>query len=184
VGCQTVSGGAIPAGSGRDVRLDPLALPVRFAAPDRTADGQMRLVELDRENVLVSRSRLGIAIRLRVPVRMYKGVALVSRGQAGPVLRLEHSDPDLCVELARAPAGADLQPDADVWGRLLRLPILAIEPNTLPAALPQLQRGSPGPRRRKHSSLKRRRPTRPLRRTRGQWGDQGVYREREIIARD
>jgi hypothetical protein len=174
-----VSGGASPAGSGRDVRLDPLALPVRFAAPDRTADGQMRLVELDRENVLVSRSRLGIAIRLRVPVRMYKGVAIVCMGQAGPVLRLEHADPDLCVELARAPAGSDLQPDAALWGRLLRLPLLTVEPCASARVA-----GKPGPRRRRQTSLKRRRPSRPLRRARGKWGEQEVYCEREIIARN
>jgi len=36
---QTNPGRLLPAGSSRDERLDPFTLPVRFTAPDKTADG-------------------------------------------------------------------------------------------------------------------------------------------------
>ena len=48
------------AGSGRALRLDPFALPVRFPAQDAGADGQMRQVELHRERVMVRRAVRGM----------------------------------------------------------------------------------------------------------------------------
>ena len=43
---RQMEAGRTPAGSGRALRLDPFALPVRFPAQDAGADGQMRQVEL------------------------------------------------------------------------------------------------------------------------------------------
>ena len=48
--------GGCPAGSSRALRLDPFALPVRFAASDAAADERVRHVELHRERVVVRRS--------------------------------------------------------------------------------------------------------------------------------
>ncbi len=66
LGRQTALGRKAPAGTGRAARPDPLALPVRFAAPDATADGQSRQIEIDRDGVLLSRRLHGMAIRVRL----------------------------------------------------------------------------------------------------------------------
>ncbi len=58
----------MPAGSSRAVRLDPLALPVRFAAIDAAADERMRWIELDRERVVLRRAVRGIPMAIKVPV--------------------------------------------------------------------------------------------------------------------
>ena len=52
------AGMAQPAGSSRELRLDPHALPMRFRKrPDETADEHVRLVEvLHRERAVVRRS--------------------------------------------------------------------------------------------------------------------------------
>ncbi len=66
----------MPAGSSRAVRLDPLALPVRFAAIDAAADERMRWIELDRERVVLRRAVRGIPMAIKVPVNAFLGVAL------------------------------------------------------------------------------------------------------------
>ncbi|MES1156101.1 MAG: hypothetical protein ABUL48_06695, partial [Pseudorhodoplanes sp.] len=70
------AGGALPAGSGRALRLDPFALPVRFPAQDAGADGQVRQVELDRDRVVLRRAVRGIRMNVGVPVSTFRGVAL------------------------------------------------------------------------------------------------------------
>ena len=66
----------MPAGSSRAVRLDPLALPVRFAASDAGADERVRWVELDRERVVLRRAVRGIPMAIQLPVHAFLGVAL------------------------------------------------------------------------------------------------------------
>src|SRR6266581_7030073 len=73
---QRQFGGSMPAGSSRAVRLDPLALPVRFAASDAGADERTRLVELDRERVVLRRAVRGIPMAVTVPVNSFLGVAV------------------------------------------------------------------------------------------------------------
>ena len=63
------AGGMPPAGSGRALRLDPFALPVRFPAKDAGADGQVRQVELDRERVVLRRAVRGMRMKLGVAGR-------------------------------------------------------------------------------------------------------------------
>ena len=81
-------------GSGRALRLDPFALPVRYAARDGGADGQIRQIELDRERVVLRRAVRGIRMKVGVPVNEFRGVdpahaaargrrAGGSRGRAG-----------------------------------------------------------------------------------------------------
>ena len=60
--------GGCPAGSGRALRLDPFALPVRYAAGDAAADGRVREIELHRERVVVRRSLAGMRMALNMPV--------------------------------------------------------------------------------------------------------------------
>ncbi len=74
--------GGCPAGSGRALRLDPFALPVRFAASDAAADGRVREVELHRERVVVRRSLAGMRMALNMPVAAFAGVGLRLDGAA------------------------------------------------------------------------------------------------------
>jgi hypothetical protein len=63
-------------GSSRALRLDPFALPVRYAARDGGADGQVRQVELDRERVVLRRAVRGIHMNVGVPMREFRGVSM------------------------------------------------------------------------------------------------------------
>src|SRR5437667_12354541 len=73
---QRQFGGTMPAGSSRAVRLDPLALPVRFTASDAGADERARWVEPDRERVVLRRAVRGIPMAIKRPVNAFLGVAL------------------------------------------------------------------------------------------------------------
>ena len=64
------------AGSGRDLRLDPFGLPVRFSASDAAADGRVRDIELHRERVVLRRSLHGMRMALNMPVAAYDGISL------------------------------------------------------------------------------------------------------------
>ena len=68
--------GGMPAGSSRALRLDPFALPVRFAARDERADGRCREVELTRDRVVLRRAVAGMRMAVNLPVIAYRGVAL------------------------------------------------------------------------------------------------------------
>ena len=58
---QATTSRLAPAGSSRDERLDPFALPLRFVATDHTADERIRLVELHRERVVLRRALRDVA---------------------------------------------------------------------------------------------------------------------------
>ena len=75
------SGGA-PAGSSRQERLDPFALPVAFATSDASAG--VRVIELYRERVVMRRSLAGMVMAINMPVSAYDGIALrLVRGRPG-----------------------------------------------------------------------------------------------------
>ena len=95
--------GGCPAGSGRALRLDPFALPVRFAASDAAADERVRHVELHRERVVVRRS-----LARHAHGAQHAGLGLCRRfaaltrgeGEAGRVaVMLAHKDPALALPL-------------------------------------------------------------------------------------
>ena len=192
---QATDGRTAPAGSSRDERLDPFALPLRFEVSDTTADARVRSVELTRERVVVRRSVRGMLMAVNLPVKSYLGVALRVEPQAGPdagavSLVLEHRDGALSLPLYRAEHGADIVAEWQSWARVLALPLLVAEPDgglrepfarigALRVALPAL-------RRRRRSAVKARRPSILLRRRGGgSLADASVHRgEREIIARD
>ena len=71
---QATTSRLTPAGSSRDERLDPFALPLRFVAVDHTADERVRLVELHRERVVLRRALHGIKMAVQLPVASYLGV--------------------------------------------------------------------------------------------------------------
>ena len=66
----------MPAGSGRIERLDPFALPVQFEDADPFADGQVRMVEIHRERLVLRRALRGIKMAISLPSAAYLGVAI------------------------------------------------------------------------------------------------------------
>jgi len=185
----------MPAGSSRDERLDPFALPLCFETADRTADNHLRQVELHRERVVLRRALRGIKMALNLPVAAYLGVAIrieaPTAGCAGAVtVVLEHRDPQLSLMLYRAADGGDVVAEWQSWGRALALPLLVSDGNGgLREPFDRLggvRTGTPVGRRRRRSTLRNRRPSLPLRRRPGQLPTVPVVHrdEREIIARN
>src|SRR5260370_7793317 len=128
---QRQFGGTMPAGSSRAVRLDPLALPVRFTASDAGADERVRWVELDRERVVLRRAVRGIPMAIQLPVNAFLGVALRLVATAGGecvTLSLEHRDPALSGPLFSQADGNDVIADWQLWAPPLGLPLLLPTP--------------------------------------------------------
>ena len=191
---QTELGGH-SAGSSRTARLDPLALPVRFTANDAVADERLRHVELHREHVILRRALQGMRIALNVPVKAFRGVSIrlvPEEGEtpAGVAVYLEHLDPALSIELYAAENSDDVVAEWRLWSRVLALPLLLTgedgilrEPYERIGAV---RCKAPTPRRRRRSSLHRRRPKFLVRRRVGvASAAMPVHQgEREIIARN
>jgi hypothetical protein len=186
-------GGGIPAGSSRALRLDPFTLPVRFPARDAGADERVRIIDLNRDRVVMQRAVRGIRMAVSVPVAAFLGVAirLVSDhdGSAAIAVVLEHRDPGLSIELFAATDGDEVVAEWQSWGRVLGLPLLIAErdgklsePFTRIGAV---RVASPKPRRRRHNAIRQRRPSILMRRKPGRVsGASSMHRdEHEIIAR-
>jgi hypothetical protein len=187
------AGGAAPAGSGRCLRLDPFSLPVRFRAADAAADECVRLVELHREGVILRRSVRGVRIKVSLPIAAFCGIVmrLMPPHGADPgviVVMLEHRDPALSVPLFAALNADDVLAEWHMWARIFGLPLLVAdddgqlrEPFRCVGAI---RISDPCERMRRHSQLRKRRPSILMRRKSGRRGQtSAVYREREIIAR-
>jgi hypothetical protein len=169
-------------------------LPIRFTATDAAADERIRIVELDRERVILRRSVRGIRMAVKVPVASFLGISLrlwrLDQDHDNRVpMFLEHRDPALRVPLGAASQGSDLIPEWHLWARLLGLPLLVANADgTLSEAFRRMggvRVASVSPRRRRRHPIAARRPSMPLRRCRGLLpGEPKVHRgEREIIAR-
>jgi hypothetical protein len=177
------------------VRLDPMMLPVRFTASDAGADQRVRLVELNRERVVLRRQVRGMRMAVNVPVASFLGVALrlvTPAEDTHPriLLSLEHRDPALCVPLAD-PVGDDVIAEWQLWARVFGLPLLVSDSDGMLREpfrrLGAVRLGArPSIRRRRCNAISRRRPSMPLRRRRRRLaGGVAVHRgEREIIARN
>jgi hypothetical protein len=186
----------MPAGSGRGERLDPFALPLRFEAADRTADGHVRQVELHRERVVLRRDVRGIKMAVNLPVAAYVGVVIriepPTHDTAGAVtIVLEHIDPLLSLTLYRAADCTEIVAEWQAWGRALALPLLVADADGRLRDpfehLGRLRIGTPVARRRRRTTLRARRPSLPLRRRPSSMTKAPVVvhrGEREIIARN
>ncbi len=170
---QTSTSGINPAGSSRALRLDPLSLPISFAAHDIRADGGVRQIELHRERVILRRAVHGMRMAINVRVSDFLGVAMRETGD-GQLLVLVHRDPSLSIPLCVSADGDEIISAWQMWSEIF--------------ALPQLQDTSrePAPRRRRRNAIRARRPKFLVRRRAGGLlNEAGNYRgEREIIARD
>lgn len=186
--------GVLAAGIGASLRLDPAQLPTRYAAPDRGADSGQRSIDLHADRVVIRRIASGARMKLQLRVSAYRGVAVRigdRSGSAGDTIEvvLVHADPALSVPLVKVPEADDVVADWQRWGQALSLPLLVEEHDgSMREAFPRLggvMLGQPGPRRRRRSTLKDRRPSALMRRkaTKGIAG-QPRYSEREIIARN
>ena len=185
----------MPAGSSRVERLDPFALPVRFAASDQAADERVRFVELHRERVVLRRALRGIKMAVNLPVAAYRGVAIrmeppADEASGAVTVVLEHADPALSLILYRSMDGTDIVAEWQLWGRVLRLPLLVAEPNGHLREpfrrMGALRTEAPVARRRRRGVLKSRRASLPLRRRVGSAPATPIvhHGEREIIARN
>jgi hypothetical protein len=184
-----------PEGSGRALRLDPFALPVRYAAPDNGADGQTRHIELGRDRVVMRREVRGMSMKVGVPVANFRGVSLrlrpaASDAAATAALTLEHRDAGLCVPLLISAEVDEVIALWKSWGRVLGLPLLSVDGDGIMREpfprLGMLEIRTPAARRRRRGAIKKRRPSILLRRKPGSRGrPMPVHRgEREIIARN
>ena len=190
-----IAGRTRPGGSSRALRLDPTALPVSFTTTDARADGRLRLVELDRERVVVRREVCGILMRVSLKVSDFLGVAIrvvpPDASQDGAIaVMLEHKDHGLSVPLmiATGPEG-DVVAEWQRWGRVLGRPLLIADGEGLREAFDRIgavRVRAPVARRRVRGVLRRRRPTILMRRKPGHGSKASqIHRgEREIIARN
>ena len=179
--------GGLPAGSSRALRLDPFALPVRFAANDAAADERVRDIELHRERVVVRRSLRGMRMALNLPVSAFAGISLKLEPGAVAVV-LEHKDPSLALPLFVSDQPDDATAEWRVWASVLGLPLLVEDDGALREPFSRIgavRIDRPRPRRRRRSSLRGRRPSIRMRRKVSRVGEAPIYRgEREIIARN
>ncbi len=182
--------GGVTAGSSRQERLDPFALPVAFATSDVSAG--VRVVELYRERVVMRRSLAGMVMAINMPVSSYDGIALrlvrAHQGRRATVeVTLEHKDPGLTLPLYASEEGDEAMAEWRCWSEALDLPMLVSDDGgrTRPVYLGAVSVYKPRPRRRRHSSLRRRRPIFLARRKPGRVENAPtVHRgEHEIIAR-
>ena len=183
------------AGSGRDLRLDPFGLPVRFSASDAAADGRVRDIELHRERVVLRRSLHGMRMALNMPLTSFRGIAIRLKGEPNALpseiaVVLEHDDPALSLPLFASPECDDIVAEWQAWGRVLGLPLLVAERDGSLrepfARLGGVRVEAPTWRRRRRTAIGRRRSARMMRRRAGKpAAAPTVYRgEREIIARN
>jgi hypothetical protein len=169
-------------------------LPVRFEAADEMADGQVRVVDIHRERVVLRRSVQGMRMALNMPVKAFRGVAikLLAESKETPAsisVVLEHGDPALSLPLFASTEGDEIVAEWQSWGRVLGLPLLVAERDgtlrTPFGRIGALNVEAPTWRRRRRNALKYRRPSMLLRRRPGKpTATPFVHRgEREIIAR-
>ncbi len=183
------------AGSSRNARLDPLALPVSFTADDAVADESVRHVELHPERVILRRAVQGMRIALNVPVQAFLGVSIRLTPEqdgmpAGVGVYLEHQDPALSIELYAAQNSDDVVAEWQLWSRVLSVPCLvAGTDGAFSKPFPMLgavRLKAPAQRRRRRSSISKRRPRFLARRRSGASRPAPLVHqgEREIIARN
>ena len=187
------AGGAMPAGSSRLMRLDPLSLPVRFRTADAAADERVRLVDLSRESVVLRRSVRGMRITVSLPITAFLGIVMrlmpPEGADAGAIaVMLAHRDPALSVPLFAAADANDVLAEWRMWARIFGLPLLVADDDGAlrePFARMGAVRIAEPCQRVRRGALRQRRPSILMRRKPGRPGAAAtVHCDREIIARN
>ena len=95
---------------------------------DARADDQRREIAFGNQSVVIARRVSGIAMRVRVPLCSYRGVALSLAeerdGEAVHRIELLHRDPDLSIPLVEAGDVAEIAAEWAAWAEGLALPRL------------------------------------------------------------
>jgi hypothetical protein len=177
----------------RIIRSGVMAFPLSFAAADNRADDGLRQVAILAETIRFDRLVAGVAMRIAIPLALYRGVALELHTQSEPdtfrlSLTLVHEDRELDVLLFEAVDDDDITAEWQYWAQRFGLPLLVVGHDgvmTEPfSRLGALFTGKPSPRR-LPASLANRRPRFLTRRRTGKLpAEPRIHREREIIARD
>ncbi len=99
----------------------------RIVANDPRADSGQREIAVTADSIAIDRCVAGVRMRLSLPTRSFRGVALaLQQGARGLFYRvaLVHADPDLDVALAEADNERDAARDWLAWAKFFRLPRL------------------------------------------------------------
>jgi hypothetical protein len=99
----------------------------RIVANDPRADSGQREIAVTADSIAIDRCVAGVRMRLSLPTRSFRGVALaLQQGARGLFYRvaLVHADPDLDVALAEADNERDAARDWLAWAQFFRLPRL------------------------------------------------------------
>jgi hypothetical protein len=132
----------------------------RLTRRDARADDHLREIAFRGSSVLIARRLAGIAMRVRVPLASYRGVALsvaaAGDGEALHRIELLHRDPDLCVPLSEASDAGEIAAEWEAWAQSLSLPRLVERASGQMEVLDSAAAISPAPRRRGSSVAKRR----------------------------
>lgn len=173
---------------GGTLRLDPFALPVRFAVPPAgKPPGAAISATIDLDTVIVTRP----GGQQTLPMRSYRGVAVrmaasTETGALRVVLELNHRDPALTLTIAEADDPADIVADWLAWARAVKLPMLMIDLNGVisrPSAMMGSVKILPIKPRRMHSYFASRRPRFLAKRKPGWRGGNEIVTGDELIAR-
>jgi hypothetical protein len=129
---------------------------------------------------MMSRPVAGLACRIRIPVRQYQAVAVLSR-DAGHVIRLVHRDAALSVDIEEFRTFETAEEFRDRLATFLDLPSLMLAGNPGPTAEPTKAAASAG---RRDAALRAGRPRFLTRRRGGTGLAIRKVEGREIIARN
>jgi hypothetical protein len=155
---------------------------------DARADDQRREIAFGNQSVVIARRVCGIAMRVRVPLCSYRGVALSLAeerdGEAVHRIELLHRDPDLSIPLVEAGDVAEIAAEWAAWAEGLALPRLIERAPGEVEAVEAMGQGVFSMPRRRGSAVGRRRTRFSRRRRMGALQRLPVaYRgEREIIS--
>ena|SRR5208337_43482 len=101
---------------------------LRIEACDPRSDNRRRVIDVDREAVVIRRAVAGVQMAIRVPSSAYRGIALritrLEEGRFHYEVKLLHRDPDLSVPLAEGEDKGAVEAHWREWVRFLGLPAL------------------------------------------------------------
>ena len=172
-------------------RLNPFSLPARFEANTAEPAAADASVYLDCKMAIVRRKIAGLPLNIKIPIKMYKGVAIqydvTGNGAPSVEIFLVHQDPAMCLTLSRGNDNSDVSADWQAWGKLFGLPLLIrSETGDFETAKDYLGKLaiSTSLDRRYHSQFADRRPRFLAKRRPGAKPAQKTVSGREIIARN